>query len=165
MMHCCSIAVGCGVVTVISAHAPAPTANRRSASTKYQAVRFDGPSNKLICELIEGHTGQAGPKLTSRTEAKLPEFTEMLLFAKSFIHATDFIECWQAEARGLTRTTPPDFIASSLHCVVRVAPPTWLSQCLLRLPLQPDYARSGCYQRHKRSFGQRRPRTTLLQQL
>ncbi len=75
---------------MISAHDPAPTANRRSASTKHQAVRLDGPSNKLICELIEGHTGQAGPKPTYRTEAKLPEFAEMLLFAKSFIHATDF---------------------------------------------------------------------------
>jgi hypothetical protein len=61
-------------------------------------------------------------------------------------------------------STPLGLIASPLHRVVRAAPPTWPGQCLLRLPLRPDYARSGCYQRHKTSCGQKRPRTKLLQQ-
>ena len=77
------------------------------------------------------------------------------------------LEAWNGcnqrlATKGLS--TPPDFIASPLHCVVRAAPPTWPSQCRLRLPLRPGYALSGCHQRHKRSGGQKRPRTKPLQQ-
>ena len=78
------------------------------------------------------------------------------------------LEAWndgdqQLATKGLS--TPQDVRARLLHRVVRAAPPTWPSQCLLRLPLRPDYARSGCHQRHKTLRGQKRPRTRPLQQL
>jgi hypothetical protein len=88
-MHCCFIAIGCGIVAVISANDPAPTRIRRSTSAEHQMARFNGLSNKLIRELVELRAGQAGSQTAFGTEAHLPEFTEVLLFAKAFIHATD----------------------------------------------------------------------------
>jgi len=51
----------------------------------------------------------------------LPEFAEVLLFAKAFVHSTDFTERLLGQLAACTLTTHQDFVRRLLQCVVQAA--------------------------------------------
>ena len=126
------------------------------------ASALSATQSRLTTALLAAQRSPTPSLSQWRTELRSPDSERAGL--ASFVGARGE---WNGPDQWLATTglsTPLGLIASPLHRVVRAAPPTWPGQCLLRLPLRPDYARSGCYQRHKTSCGQKRPRTKLLQQ-